>query len=130
MSGRGLVVAAPQWRAIIHVIRPLLLAGQEGGHSGRGWEGKGHKHERALTECPARPGRAERGAQPERLRAAAFAGGGDPRPAAADAVDGWRDADRGLGSGPREIDASKRQSSAWRCAIPLTTWTPSVPMPP
>ena len=109
----------------------IITRGAGGGDTAGGWEGAwGHKDERALTEGPARPGRAERGTGRERVRAAAVAGGGDPRPAAADAVDGWRDADRGLGSGPREIDASKRQSSAWRCAIPLTTWTPSVPMPP
>ena len=72
--------------------------------------GRGHKHERALTGVARRKGGARHSAG--RLRAAAFAGGGGPRPAAADAVDGWRDADGGLGSGPREIDL-ERQSSAW-----------------
>ena len=81
----------------------IITRGAGGGTQRERWEGKGHKHERALTECPARPGRAERGTQPERLRAAAFAGGGDPRPAAADAVDGWRDDGRG--------DAERRRST-------------------
>ena len=63
-----------------------------------------------LVSVAARKGGVARPQAAERLRAAVSAGGGELIAAGGggDAVDGWRDADRGLGSGPREIDSLER----------------------